>query len=212
MHLPAPTPSNTGQREKQFSPSWHVLPVHWGGQIHLNPSTRSWQVPPWPQGFGEQSSISVMQIKERLTSVTEQAMSVTHKFDKWLLLLGFDLRKRQTTGLLLGISRSTLISAKAPLKNNSSVKWSSKHREEVYTRGLFASRSQILIQQVSLNSILNNLLECYKNSAFCFFQENIAHSFPWHLTKTLVQEAKEKRVHSVINGCQEPMLKLGKVK
>lgn len=120
--LPPPPQSNIGWREKQFSPSWHVLPVHWGGQIHLNPSTRSWQVPPWPQGFGEQSSISATRSKERLSSVTGQAMSVTDKFDKWLPLLGFAPRNRKTTGLLLGISRSTLISAKAPFKNNSSVK------------------------------------------------------------------------------------------
>lgn len=128
IHLPSPCQSITGWREKQFSPSWHVLPVHWGGQIHLNPSTRSWQVPPWPQGFGEQSSISVMQNKERLSSVTQQAMSVTDKFDKWLLLLGFALRNRKTTGFLFVISRSTLISAKASFKNNSSVKGGSKHR------------------------------------------------------------------------------------
>lgn len=42
-------------------PNWHVLPVHWGGHTHLNPLTKSWQVPPWEQLFGEQSSMSVGQ-------------------------------------------------------------------------------------------------------------------------------------------------------
>lgn len=39
-------------------PNWHVLPVHWGGHTHLNPLTKSRQVPPWEQLFGEQSSMS----------------------------------------------------------------------------------------------------------------------------------------------------------
>lgn len=39
-------------------PNWHVLPVHWGGHTHSNPSTKSWQVPPWEQLLGEQSSMS----------------------------------------------------------------------------------------------------------------------------------------------------------
>lgn len=93
-----PPQSNTGWREEQFSPSWHVLPVHWGGQIHLNPSTRSWQVPPWPQGFGEQSSISVKQSKERLRLCVYSDFYIYSDFSKSLLLF------------------------------NSSVKWDSKHR------------------------------------------------------------------------------------
>lgn len=76
LHLSFPALEQHWMKTKQFLPSWHVLPVHWGGQIHLNPSTRSWQVPPWPQGFGEQSSISVMQNKERLSSTARLAMAV----------------------------------------------------------------------------------------------------------------------------------------
>lgn len=112
-----PTKSNTGRREKQFSPSWHVLPVHWGGQIHLNPSTRSWQVPPWPQGFGEQSSISVRQNKERLSSVTKQAMSVTDKF-------GFPWGIERQQDFCLEFLALLWFQQKPPFKHNSS----SKHR------------------------------------------------------------------------------------
>lgn len=178
-HLSFPALEQHWMKREQFLPSWHVLPVHWGGQIHLNPSTRSWQVPPWPQGFGEQSSISAMQSKERLSSTTKLAMAVTDKSDKWLLLLGFSLRNRRTTALLLGISRSSLISAKASFKNYSSVKRGSKHGGKVYPCGLFVSGSHIFIQQVPLKSFLNNMPEHYKNSAFCFFQDDFGYSFPW---------------------------------
>lgn len=81
LHLALPALKHWMKR-KLFLPSWHVLPVHWGGQIHLNPSTRSWQVPPWPQGFGVQSSISAMQNMESLSSTTRLAMAITDKSDK----------------------------------------------------------------------------------------------------------------------------------
>lgn len=55
-HLPLMIKANLGAGT--FLPNWHVLPVHWGGHTHLNPLTKSRQVPPWEQLFGEQSSMS----------------------------------------------------------------------------------------------------------------------------------------------------------
>lgn len=142
LHLSLPALKQHWMKRKLFLPSWHVLPVHWGGQIHLNPSTRSWQVPPWPQGFGVQSSISAMQNKESLSSTTRLAMAITDKSDKWLLLLRFSLRNRRTTGLLFWISRLSLISAKASFKERSNVKRGFKALGEKFTLcSLFESGS-----------------------------------------------------------------------
>jgi len=88
-------------------------------------------------------------------------MSVADKFDKWLLLLGFALRNRKTTELLLGISRSTLISAKACFKNNSSGKGGSKHKG----RSLHLWKSDFDPASLS-KQYFNNLPECYKGSVF----------------------------------------------
>ena len=57
-------------------PSWHVLPVHWGGHTHLNPLTKSWQVPPWEQLFGEQSSMSVRQREERVGNLISVHLTI----------------------------------------------------------------------------------------------------------------------------------------
>lgn len=39
--------------------------------MHLNSPTRSWQVPPWPQGFGEQSSMSAKRGQEERLSLVQ---------------------------------------------------------------------------------------------------------------------------------------------
>ena len=54
-----------------FLPNWHVFPVHCGGHTHLNPLTRSWQVPPWEQLLGEQSSMSGQQEKEGVDNLIQ---------------------------------------------------------------------------------------------------------------------------------------------
>lgn len=180
LHLSFPSLEQHWMKRKQFLPSWHVLPVHWGGQIHLNPSTRSWQVPPWPQGFGEQSSISVMQSKERLSSAPRLAMAVTDKFDNGLLLTqGFPWGTERQQDFYLEFLGHLWFQQKPPLKIRVVWKRGSKHRGKFYPCSLFASGSHILIQQVSLKSVLNDIPECYKNSAFCFFQEDFGYSLPW---------------------------------
>lgn len=50
---------------EEDSPMRQVFPVHWGGQAHLKPLTRSWQVPPWLQGFTRHSSTSEMGIEKK---------------------------------------------------------------------------------------------------------------------------------------------------
>lgn len=110
-------------------------------------------------------------------------MSATDKFD--LLLLGFAPRNRKMTGLLLGVSRCTLVSAKAYFKNNSSVKGGSKHSRSLHLWPFCKWKSDL--DPASLSKLyFNNLPECYNNSVFCFFQQASGRSVPLHLTKTLV--------------------------
>lgn len=74
-----------------------------------------------------------MQHKERLSSTTRLAMAVTDKSDKGLLLLRFSLRNRRTTGLLPGVYRLSLISAKPSFKERSNVKMGFKALGEKFT-------------------------------------------------------------------------------
>lgn len=77
--------------------------------------------------------------------------------------------------------------------------------EVVYTCDLFARGSQILIQQVSQNSILNDLPECYKNSAS--FKKLLAIlAFNKNVGTSTGEEC------GGVTSCQEPRLTLGKVK
>lgn len=51
--------SQTSNCFTNLSPIRHILPLQWGGQVHLKPLTKSWQVPPCLHGLGVQSSTSM---------------------------------------------------------------------------------------------------------------------------------------------------------